>query len=75
MDDLQQVILDEVRATRSELRAHIVDEEAKFAHVRKDIIDLKTDVALQKQRAGIINGALAAIISALTAWFVSVFGK
>jgi hypothetical protein len=75
LDDLQQVILDEVRLTRGELKAHIKDEDQKFKEVQRDITDLKTTAALQKQRANQINAFIAMITSAITAFLVSKFGR
>jgi len=75
VDDLQSVILDEVRATRRELREHIQDEDGKFNEVRRDIIELKTNAALMRQHANVINAIIATITSAIVAWFVSVFGQ
>ena len=75
MDDLQSVILDEVRATRRELREHITDENIKFEKVNSDISLLKERVALQQQHSRFINSIIATIVSAVTAWFVSVFSS
>ena len=75
MDDLQQVILDEVRGVRRELRENITDQNIKFEKVNSDISLLKEKVALQQQHSRFINSIIATIVSAITAWFVSVFGS
>ena len=75
MDDLQAVILEEVRATRRELREHIQDENLKFEKVNADISLLKEKVALQQQHSRYINSIIATIVSAVTAWLVSIFGQ
>ena len=75
MDDLQVVILEEVRGARRELREHIQDENLKFEKVNADISLLKEKVALQQQHSRYINSIIATIVSAVTAWLVSIFGQ
>jgi len=75
VEDLQQVILDELRATRGDLHDHIRLVDGKFTEVRRDITELQTNAALMRQRANTINAVVAMITSAIVAWFVSVFGQ
>ena len=75
MDDLQSIILEEVRGVRRELRENITDQNIRFKEVNADISLLKEKVALQQQHSRFINGIVATIVSAVTAWFVSLFSS
>lgn len=72
--DIQQLILDEIKGTRAELKDHIKDEDEKFDKVRSDINDLKKEAALTNQRSKFINGAIATIVAGIVTWFANMFG-
>ena len=79
--DTIDLILREVQQTRQDLKEqskdlkdHIREEDIKQELVRKDIHTLQKEVALSGQRSRFINAGLAAFVSGITAWIVSVFG-
>ena len=74
MDPLE-LILDEVRQTRIELREHIKDETAQFGQIKEDIHAIETTQALTKQRGNIVNAGIASIVAGVISVFVVIFGK
>ena len=72
--DIQQLILEEIKATRAELHIHIKEGDIEIAKVRSDINELNTQARLVNQRSKFVNGAIATIIAGVVTWLANVFG-
>lgn len=75
MDDVQNLILEEVRNLGRKLDQHIKDESHEFASIRKDINQLKIDSALNKERIGLFSAGISTIVAGVWAFLSAWFGK
>jgi hypothetical protein len=78
MVDLQEIILDEIKRTRADLKDHIQQEDRRFDRIddvlakhTDDITDLKTSTSITKTQIGFFSAIVAAIVTGLMSWVSS----
>ena len=83
MDEIKlgNIILEEIRAVRAELKdtnktiqAHIHDEALEFKSIRKEVAEIKSATLLNGQKIKTAASIIALIVSAAVTWLSSLLG-
>ena len=73
-DDMLQLIMDEIRYIRQKLDAHIETEDESVERVRRDIVEIKEQLATYKTKVGVISGGIALGVGAAISWVMAHLG-
>ena len=81
MPEIQEIILEEIRNTRSDLRNHILREDAWHDKVTTridrhgdEIAFLKTATAVTRTKMGFIAAVVSLAVTAVLTWLANLFG-
>ena len=68
-----RVVRQEIGRVHDSLDAHVSDEMKQYAHVQRQLNEIKEDVTALKVKMGFIAATVSAVVAAVTAWVGKVF--
>lgn len=73
-EEMLHLIMDEIRYIRQKLDTHIETEDESVERVRREIVEIKEELAKYKTKIGMISGSIAVIVGGAISWLVSNVG-
>ena len=73
--EMLQVIMEEIRHMRSRLDDHVADRAAGYEMLRKELSQLREDMAVHKTKLSIIVSGIAVIIAGAVSFLVNLFER
>lgn len=73
-EEMLHLIMDEIRYIRQKLDSHIEMEDESVERVRREIVEIKEELAKYKTKIGMISGSIAVIVGGAISWLVSNVG-
>lgn len=70
-EEMLHLIMDEIRYIRQKLDGHIEDENRSVDRVRKDISEIREELAQYKTKIGVISSSVAVVVGGVISWFVA----
>ena len=69
--EMLNLIMEEIRYIRHKLDEHIQDEDQSVDRVRKEIGEIKEQLAQYRTKIGMISGGIALAVGGIISWFIN----
>lgn len=72
--EMLNLMMEEIRYIRQKLDEHIADEDKSVDRVRREIGEIKEELAQYKTKIGIISGSFSLVVAAFVSWIAAHLG-